>query len=74
MKNKYIDYNPVKGFITFNDLIGDLKEILHNYKDLEDIVINILKNLQVDNETITSLFVCNIANNLEDIINVLQRL
>ena len=45
MKDKIIDYHPVKGFITFNDLITDLKIILQDYKMLENILIGILTNL-----------------------------
>ena len=37
MKDKYIYYHPIRGFITFNDLVEDLKIVLENYKTLEDI-------------------------------------
>ena len=73
MKDKYVDYHPVRGFITFNDLIEDLKRVLENYKTLEDIVITILENFQFDDKTIASLFTSNIASDLEDIINILQK-
>ena len=72
MKDKIICYDPIKGFITFNDLITDLKNILHNYKILEDIIIGILENFQFDDETIASLFTCDIASSLNSIINILQ--
>ena len=72
MKDKYIYYHPIRGFITSNDLVEDLKRVLKNYKTLEDIVITILENFQFDDETIASLFTCNIASKLEDIINILQ--
>ena len=72
MKDKIIDYDPVKGFITFNDLITDLKIILQDYKTLEDILIGILENFQFDDETISSLFTCDIASSLNSIIEVLQ--
>ena len=64
MKNNIICYHPIKGFITYNDLIMDLKRILENYKNLE--------NLQFDSETIASLFSFSIDTSLEDIINSLQ--
>ena len=72
MKDKIIDYHPVKGFITFNDLITDLKIILQDYKTLEVIIIGILENLQFDDETIASLFACDIASSLNNLIEVLQ--
>ena len=58
MKDKIIDYHPIKGFITFGDLIADLKIIL--------------KNFQFDDEMIASLFTCDIESSLENIIYVLQ--
>ena len=72
MKDKVIDYHPIKGFITFNDLITDLKIILQNYETLEDILIGILENFQLDDETIASLFSCDIASSLNNLIDVLQ--
>ena len=72
MKDKIIDYHPVKGFITFNDLITDLKIILQDYKMLENILIGILENYQFDNETIVSLFSCDIASSLTNLIDVLE--
>ena len=64
MKDKINDYDSIKDFITFNDLITDLKVILQDYKTLENILIGILENLQFDDETIASLFTCDIANRL----------
>ena len=72
MKDKIIDYHSVKGFITFNDLITDLKIILQDYKMLENILIGILENYQFDNETIASLFSCDIASSLTNLIDVLE--
>ncbi len=72
MKDKIIYYHAIKGFITFNDLITDLKIILENYKSLEEILIDILKNFQFDDEMIASLFTCDIKSSLENIIYVLQ--
>ena len=72
MKDKIIDYHPVKGFITFNDLITDLKIILQDYKTLENILIGILENFQFDDETIASLFTCDIASSINNLIDVLQ--
>ena len=72
MKDRIIDYHPVKGFITFNDLITDLKIILQDYKTLENILIGILENYQFDDETIASLFSCDIASSLTNLIDVLE--
>ena len=72
MKDKIIDYHPIKGYITFNDLIIDLKIILQDYKTLEVILIGILENFQFDDETIASLFACDIASSLNNLIEVLQ--
>ena len=72
MRDKIIDYHPIKGFITFNDLITDLKIILQDYKTLENILIGILENFQFDDETIASLFTCDIASSINNLIDVLQ--
>ena len=72
MKDKIIDYDPIKGFITFNDLITDLKIILQDYITLENILIGILENFQFNDETIASLFTCDIASSLNNLIDILQ--
>ncbi len=72
MKDKIIDYNPIKGFITFNDLINDLKLILQDYKDLEKIIIDILEINNYDSEIIAYLFKNNIDTRLDSLINILQ--
>ena len=72
MRDKIIDYHPTKGFITFNDVITDLKIILQDYKTLENILIGILENFQFDDETIASLFTCDIASSINNLIDVLQ--
>ena len=72
MKDKIIDYHPVKGFITFNDLITDLKVVLDNYLYLEEVIIGILENFQFDYETIVSLFSYDIASSLKNMIDTLQ--
>ena len=72
MKDKIIDYDPIKGFITFNDLITDLKIILQDYITLESILIGILENFQFNDETIASLFTCDIASSLNNLIDILQ--
>ena len=65
MKDKLMDYNPVAGNITFEDLLINLKNVLKRYKSLEDTVIYILKTNGYDDKTISSLFVGSITNSLE---------
>ncbi len=72
MKDKIIDYDPIRGYITFNDLINDLELILLDYKTLENIVIILLENNHFDNETIASLFADNISSRLDNLISVLK--
>lgn len=72
MEDKIIDYHPIKGFITFNDLINDLKIILQDYNTLKDIIICILENFQFDDEAISHLLTYDIASSLTNIIDVLQ--
>lgn len=72
MKDKIIDYHPIKGYITFKDLINDIELIAQDYKELEEIVIDILKYNKYDKETIASLFSNNISNRLDNISYVLK--
>ncbi len=72
MKDKIIDYDPIRGYITFNDLINDLELILQDYKTLENIIIILLENNRFDNETIASLFADNISSRLDNLIYVLK--
>ena len=70
MKNKIIDYHPIKGYITFNDLINDIEIISKDYKLLEEIIINILEYQKIDSEIISDIFNNDIYNRLEDIIYI----
>ncbi len=72
MKDKIVDYHPIKGYITFNDIITDLEIILQDYKMLEEIIIGILENFNFDDEIIASLFNDNIANRLDYLIYILK--
>lgn len=72
MKNKIIDYHPIKGYITFNDLINDIEIISKDYKLLEDTLINILEYQKYDSELISNIFNNDIYNRLENIIYVLK--
>ena len=66
MKNKIIDYHPIKGYITFNDLINDIEIISKDYKLLEEIIINILEYQKIDSEIISDIFNNDIYNRLEN--------
>lgn len=72
MKNKIIDYHPIKGYITFNDLINDIEIISKDYKILEEIIINILEYQKIDSEIISDIFNNDIYNRLENIIYILK--
>lgn len=72
MKNKVIDYHPIKGYITFNDLINDIETISNDYKLLEEILINILEYHKYNSEIISTIFNNNIHDRLENIIYVLK--
>ena len=72
MKNKIIDYHPIKGYITFNDLINDIETISNDYKLLEEILINILEYHKYNSEIISTIFNNNIHDRLENIIYVLK--
>ena len=74
MKDKILDIHPIIGGITYKDLIDDLCILLNDYKELEDILINILKYQNWDNETISTLFNYDIDNRLDWIIHVLKGL
>ena len=72
MKDKIIDYDPIKGFITFKDLINDLELILEDYQQLEDVVSNLLNINNYTEEIIASLLKDNIAERLDYLIYVLK--
>lgn len=74
MKDKILDIHPIIGIITYKDLINDLIILLNDYKDFEDIIINILQHQNYDDETISTLFKNDIKNRLEWIVYVLKQL
>ncbi len=74
MKNKIVDYHPILGSITYEDLINDLSILLEDYNKLEEIMLNIMEYNNYDAETISSLFNDNISSRLEWIIFVLKGL
>lgn len=73
MKNKILDFHPILGAITYNDLINDLSSLLEDYNTLEETIQDILKNNNYD-EYISSLLNDNISNRLEWLLFVLKSL
>ena len=74
MQDKIICYHPIMDFITFNDIITDLKIILQDYNTLKDIISTILEDSQFDEEFFSQLLTYDIASSLSYIIDVLQDL
>lgn len=74
MKNKILDFHPILGAITYNDLINDLSSLLEDYNTLEETIQDILKNNNYDDECISSLLNNNISNRLEWLLFVLKSL
>ena len=72
MKNKVIDYHPIKGYITFNDLINDIEIISNDYNLLEAILINILEFHNYDSQLVANIFSNNIHDRLKNIIYILK--
>ena len=74
MENKILDFHPILGAITYNDLINDLSSLLEDYNTLEETIQDILKNNNYDDEYISSLLNDNISNRLEWLLFVLKSL
>ena len=74
MDNKVVDYHPIRGYITFSDLINDLEKIKNDYCILEEIIRNILTINKYNNKTIESLFKNNIDKSLEYIISIMRNI
>lgn len=74
MKDKILDFHPILGAITYNDLLNDLSSLLEDYNTLEEIIQDILKNNNYNDETVMSLLKDNISNRLEWLLFVLKGL
>lgn len=72
MNNKILFNHPVLGDITLTDVINDLKLIIDDNKNLEDIIFSILRKIQMTNEDISTIFSYNIINRLEWILFLLE--
>lgn len=56
IKNLNIWYDPLLGEINLDFILTILQECVNRQKEFEDIVYNILKNLNYDDENLVSLF------------------
>lgn len=74
MQDKILANHYNLGIITYKDLINDLTLLLDDYDTLLDNIINILKEKNIDDETITYLFSDSIDSRLDWIIYVLKGL
>lgn len=72
MKNKILFNHPVLGDITFADVISDLKIIIDDNKNLENIVYYILKGTEMTDEDIASLFNYSVIDRLEWLLFLLE--
>ena len=72
MQDKILANHYNLGIITYKDLINDLTLLLDDYDTLLDNIINILKEKNIDDETITYLFSDSIDSRLDWIIYVLK--
>lgn len=74
MKDKVLVKHPILGEITFKDIVNDLENMLNDNLFLEDIVYDLLKETNMSEEDISSLFNYSISNRLKWIIFVLKDL
>lgn len=72
MNNKILFNHPVLGNITLSDVINDFKLIINDNKDFEDIILSILKEIQMTDEDIATIFNYSVLNRLEWILFLLE--
>lgn len=72
MNNKILFNHPILGNITFTDLINDLKLIIDDTQTFEDIIVSILREKQMTDEDIATLFNYSVLNRLEWILFLLE--
>lgn len=73
MNKNFIVYNhPIIGDITLNDIIGQLDFIIEYTRKFENITLDLLKNLNVDENTIISLYPLLTSSELEEIVDDLK--
>lgn len=73
MNKNFIIYNhPIIGDITLNDIIEQLDFIIEYTRKFENITLDLLKNLNVDENTIISLYPLLTSSELEEIVDDLK--
>lgn len=72
MNNKILFNHPILGNITFTDVINDLKIIINDTQNFEDIIISILREKQMTDEDIATIFNYSVLNRLEWILFLLE--
>lgn len=71
-KNFIIYKHPIIGDITLNDIIEQLDFIIEYTRKFENITLDLLKNLNVDENTIISLYPLLTSSELEEIVDDLK--
>lgn len=72
MNNKILFNHPILGDITFADVINDLKLIIDDNKNFEDIIFSILRENQMTDEDIVTIFNYSVLNRLGWILFLLK--
>lgn len=72
MNKKILFNHPILGDITFSDVINDLKLIIDDTKNFEEIILNLLREYQMSDEDISTLFNYSVLNRLEWILFLLE--
>lgn len=72
MNNKILFNHPILGNITFADVINDLKIIINDTQNFEDIIISILREKQMTDEDIATIFTYSVISRLEWILFLLE--
>ena len=72
MNNKILFNHPILGNITFADVINDLRIIIDDTQNFEDIIISILREKQITDEDIATIFTYSVISRLEWILFLLE--
>lgn len=72
MNNKTLFNHPVLGIITPINIINDLKLAINYNKNFEDIIFSILRETQMTDEDIATIFSYSVVNRLEWIFFLLE--
>lgn len=72
MNNKILFNHPILGNITFTDVINDLKLIIDDTQNFEDIIFSILRKTQMTDEDIATIFNYSVLSRLKWILFLLE--